>query len=90
MRAGILVRRSSAANSYLCSAVSSDACIDIQPSTPSSRVLVMTPRPGRIHAEVDIDAPRPRTDSFRGTPEFAAHSAQLSEMLGSAMQEAAQ
>jgi NitT/TauT family transport system ATP-binding protein len=54
----------------------------------SSRVLVMSPRPGRIHAEVGIDAPRARADSFRGTTEFAKHSAQLSEMLGTVMQEA--
>ena len=55
----------------------------------SSRVLVMSPRPGRIHAEVGIDAPRPRADSFRGTVKFATHSAQLSEILDSVMQEAA-
>jgi NitT/TauT family transport system ATP-binding protein len=54
----------------------------------SSRVLVMTPRPGRIHAEIGIGAPRARADSFRGTAEFAAHSAQLSAMLGSVMLEA--
>jgi len=54
----------------------------------SSRVLVMTPRPGSIHAEFGIEAPRPRLDTFRSTPEFAAQSAQLSEMLGSVMQEA--
>jgi NitT/TauT family transport system ATP-binding protein len=54
----------------------------------SSRVLVMSPRPGRIHAEVGIDAPRARADSFRGTTGFAKHSAQLSEMLGTVMQEA--
>ena len=54
----------------------------------SSRVLVMSPRPGRIHAEVAIDAPKARTDSFRGTAEFATHSARLSEMLGTEMQEA--
>jgi NitT/TauT family transport system ATP-binding protein len=54
----------------------------------SSRVLVMSSRPGRIHGEIGIDAPRPRADSFRGTAEFATHSAQLSAMLGSAMQEA--
>ena len=53
----------------------------------SSRVLVMSPRPGRVHAEVNIDAPRPRADSFRGTVKFATHSAQLSEMLGAVMQE---
>ena len=54
----------------------------------SSRVLVMSPRPGRVHAEVNIDAPRPRADDFRGTVKFATHSAQLSEMLGTVMQEA--
>lgn len=53
----------------------------------SSRVLVMSSRPGRIHGEIGIDAPRPRPDSFRGTAEFAAHSAQLSAMLESAMHE---
>ena len=56
----------------------------------SSRVLVMSPRPGRIHGEIGIEAPRPRTDAFRGTAEFAARSAQLSEMLGCVMQEAAE
>ena len=55
----------------------------------SSRVLVMSPRPGRIHGEIGIDLPRPRAESFRGTAEFAARSAQLSEMLGSVMQEVA-
>ena len=54
----------------------------------SSRVLVMSPRPGRIHGEIGIDASRPRADTFRRTPEFAAQSAQLSEMLGLVMQEA--
>jgi NitT/TauT family transport system ATP-binding protein len=52
----------------------------------SSRVVVMSPRPGRIHGELHIDAPRPRADAFRGTVEFAAHSARLSEMLASVMQ----
>ncbi len=54
----------------------------------SSRVLVMSPRPGRIHGEIGIDAPRPRGDAFRSTAEFAAYSAQLSDMLGAAMQDA--
>ena len=54
----------------------------------SSRVLVMSPRPGRIHAQINIDAPRPRADAFRGTVKFATHSAQLSEMLGAVMQDA--
>jgi NitT/TauT family transport system ATP-binding protein len=55
----------------------------------SSRVLVMSPRPGRLHAEITIHAPRPRTDNFRSTPEFTAHCTQLSEMLASVMGEAA-
>ncbi|MEO8158008.1 MAG: ABC transporter ATP-binding protein [Betaproteobacteria bacterium] len=56
----------------------------------SSRVLVMSPRPGHIAGEVAIDAPRPRRAAFRNMPEFFARSAQLSEMLGAAMTEAAQ
>lgn len=51
----------------------------------SSRVLVMSPRPGRFLSEVRVDAPFPRTDDFRATPEFAAHCVQLSRTLGSAM-----
>jgi len=53
----------------------------------SSRVLVMSSRPGRICGEVSIDRPRPRPDSFRGTAEFAAYGTQLSGMLGEAIQE---
>ncbi len=56
----------------------------------SSRVLVMSPRPGHIHAEVGIEGPGARGDSFRGTAEFAAHSVRLSELLGAAMHEAGQ
>ena len=37
----------------------------------SDRVLVMTPRPGRIVAEVDIDLPRPRTPDMLGSEAFA-------------------
>jgi len=55
----------------------------------SSRVLVMSSRPGRISGEISIDLPRPRPDSFRGTAEFATYSTQLSGMLGAAMQEVA-
>jgi NitT/TauT family transport system ATP-binding protein len=37
----------------------------------SDRVLVMTPRPGRIVAEVDIDLPRPRNQDMLGSEAFA-------------------
>lgn len=37
----------------------------------SDRVLVMTPRPGTIVAEVEIDLPRPRTNDMLGSEAFA-------------------
>lgn len=36
----------------------------------SSRIAVMSVRPGRFVREIRIDAPYPRDPSFRGTPEF--------------------
>jgi len=39
----------------------------------SDRVLVMTPRPGRIRASLSIDLPRPRRLAVRETPEFNAY-----------------
>ena len=37
----------------------------------SQRVLVMSPRPGRVAAEMAIDEPWPRDAAFRGTPRYA-------------------
>ncbi len=36
----------------------------------SSRVVVMSPRPGRIVRVIDVDLPRPRTDDTRETPRY--------------------
>lgn len=36
----------------------------------SSRVAVMSPRPGRIERTVTIDLPRPRTAQTRALPRF--------------------
>lgn len=38
----------------------------------SRRVLVMSPRPGRIVAEIGVDEPSPRTRGFRYSPPFDA------------------
>jgi NitT/TauT family transport system ATP-binding protein len=50
----------------------------------STRVLVMSSRPGRIVREVAIDEPFPRTDAFRVSQPFAAYCRTLSEALAGA------
>jgi NitT/TauT family transport system ATP-binding protein len=50
----------------------------------SRRVAVMTGRPGRIGAMVDIPLPYPRTPDMRGSAEFAALCGQLSGALAEA------
>ncbi len=47
----------------------------------SDRVVVMSPRPGRIDRVIQIDLPRPRTLAMRDTPEFAAYSRQIMELF---------
>ena len=47
----------------------------------STRVLVMSTRPGRIVGEFDIDEPHPRNDAFRMSERFAAHCQRLSGLL---------
>jgi len=55
----------------------------------SSRILVMTGRPGRVFADISIDAPYPRGESFRTSPEYAALCRKVSEALVAAMAEEA-
>jgi NitT/TauT family transport system ATP-binding protein len=43
----------------------------------ADRVLVMTPRPGRIEEIVDVDLPRPRTVETRESPRFLALAAHV-------------
>jgi NitT/TauT family transport system ATP-binding protein len=50
----------------------------------STRVLVMSARPGKIHAEVIIEEPHPRRESFAISEKFARHCARLSELLAAA------
>jgi NitT/TauT family transport system ATP-binding protein len=47
----------------------------------SDRVIVMTPRPGRIDEVIDIDLPRPRTLAMRETPEFTGYNRQILDLL---------
>jgi len=55
----------------------------------SQRIVVMTPRPGRVFAEVSIDAPYPRDESFRTSAEYAGFCRLVSQALGKAMAEEA-
>jgi len=47
----------------------------------SDRVIVMTPRPGRIDQIIDIDLSRPRTLAMRETPEFTRYNRQILDLL---------
>ncbi len=48
----------------------------------SDRVIVMSPRPGRILRDIAIDLPRPRGGELRQTARFQAYAGQLRELLG--------
>jgi NitT/TauT family transport system ATP-binding protein len=47
----------------------------------SQRVIVMTPRPGRLSAEFRIDTPEPRGEDFRTSAEYAGYCRKLSNAL---------
>jgi NitT/TauT family transport system ATP-binding protein len=48
----------------------------------ADRVLVLTPRPGRLRLDLAVDIPRPRDEDIRYTPEFARLSQQLRAAIG--------
>ena len=50
----------------------------------SQRIVVMTPRPWRVFAEIPIDAPYPRDERFRTSAEYAGFCRQVAEALGKA------
>jgi NitT/TauT family transport system ATP-binding protein len=45
------------------------------------RVVVMTPRPGRIAEVLSIELPRPRELDAMSTPEFGAHVRNVRSLL---------
>ncbi len=51
----------------------------------SSRILVMTPRPGRILADLPIDLPYPRDGALRTAPHYAEQCRAISALLNEAM-----
>jgi NitT/TauT family transport system ATP-binding protein len=51
----------------------------------SNRIVVMAARPGRVFEEVDVDAPYPRDEVFRTSPEYAALCRRTSDVLLRAM-----
>ena len=48
------------------------------------RVVVMTPRPGRIAEIIDIDLPRPRPLALRETPQFGEYTGRIRTIFESA------
>lgn len=49
----------------------------------SDRVLVMSPRPGRVQHDVEIDLPRPRQpDEIKRDPRYGEYVSELSRMMG--------
>jgi len=51
----------------------------------SQRIVVMTPRPGRVFADIAIQAPYPRDERFRTSADYAGYCRQVAETLGKAM-----
>jgi NitT/TauT family transport system ATP-binding protein len=49
----------------------------------SDRVVVMSPRPGRIEKVIDIDLPRPRRLAMREDPRFVDYTSELTDIFKS-------
>jgi NitT/TauT family transport system ATP-binding protein len=51
----------------------------------SQRIVIMTPRPGRVFTEIAIPASYPRDERFRTSAEYAGYCRKVAEALGQAM-----
>ena len=53
----------------------------------SRRIVIMTPRPGKVFTELQVDEPYPRTEQYRTSASYAACCRKASEALHAAMDE---
>jgi NitT/TauT family transport system ATP-binding protein len=51
----------------------------------SSRIAIMTSRPGRVASEIEVAAPYPRDEGFRTSPEYNRYCREVSARLADAM-----
>jgi NitT/TauT family transport system ATP-binding protein len=51
----------------------------------SSRIVVMTSRPGRVFCELEVGVPAPRPESFRTSPEYSDYCRRASDALHAAI-----
>ena len=56
----------------------------------STRVVVMSPRPGRVHDDIALSPPADRDETYRLTPEFARDAARVSAALREAIEKGAE
>ncbi len=47
----------------------------------SDRVVIMTPRPGRVDRILEIGLPRPRTLAMRETPQFGGYTREILDLF---------
>jgi NitT/TauT family transport system ATP-binding protein len=47
----------------------------------SDRIVVLAPNPGRIHADLRVELPSPRTSAMRNSPEFDAVASRVAHTL---------
>jgi NitT/TauT family transport system ATP-binding protein len=47
----------------------------------SSRIVIMAARPGRVAADLAMETPWPREESWRTSPEFSAQAQRVSDVL---------
>lgn len=52
----------------------------------SSRIVIMKPRPGRVHCDMAVEAPYPRDEAFRTSTNYNEHCRRASALLAETME----